>query len=330
MRARDDGLERTITIPCDREPAFVRIDPGAFVLCDATYALGVDVHIAILASEPDVVARIGAARALARDGSHRAFDALSRAIERDPFWGVAAEIATALASTSAPRARTILIAAAAHAHPKVRRAVAAALGAFPSTSEAAQALTQLASDASYFVVAEAYASIGRSRAPDAFATLEAALAVPSWQETIAAGALRGLAELGDERTVALVLNALAIDRPPLLREAALAVIPRLDASLEGRLPALVEAIIRAIDDAHFDVRRAGIAAAEKLAAPRARPPLARIAADREAGFLQRMAADAVEAIDRAARVPVEIERLRSDLTTLRAQVATLREGKGER
>lgn len=330
VRARVDGLERTITIPCDREPAFVRIDPGAFVLCDATYALGVDVHIAILESEPDVVARIGAARALARDGSHRAFNALARAIEHDPFWGVAAEIATALGSTSAPRARTILIAAAAHAHPKVRRSVAAALGAFVSTSQTARALAGLTADASYFVVAEAYASIGRSRASDAFATLEAALARPSWQETIAAGALRGLADLGDERAVPLIIDALAVDRPPLLREAALAVIPRLDASLEGRQPALFEAVVRAIDDEHFDVRRSGIAAAEKLAAPRARAPLARIAADREAGFLQRMASDAVAAIDRAARVPVEIERLRSDLATLRAEVATLREGKSER
>ena len=330
VRARVDGLERTITIACDREPAFVRIDPGAFVLCDATYALGVDVHIAILASEPDVVARIGAARALARDGSHRAFEALANAIHHDPFWGVAAEIATALAATSAARARTILVSAGTNAHPKVRRAVATALGAFPSTPQTARALATLASDASYFVVAEAYASIGRSRAPEAFATLEGTLATPSWQETIAAGALRGLAALGDERAVPLILAALAVDRPPLLREAALAVTSQLDASLEGRQPALIDAVIQAIDDTHFDVRRAGIVAAEKLAAPRARAPLARIAADREAGFLQRMAADAVDAIDRAARVPVEIERLRSDLAALRAEVATLREGKGER
>jgi len=330
VRAHVDGLERTITIPCDREPAFVRIDPGAFVLCDATYALGVEVHIAILASEPDVVARIGAARALARDGSHRAYEALARAIEHDPFWGVAAEIATALGATNAPRARTIVISATAHAHPKVRRAVAAALGVFPASFASAESLAGLACDASYFVVAEAFASIGRSRVPGAFATLEAALAMPSWQETIAAGALRGLAELGDERAVPLVLAALASDRPPLLREAALAVIAHLDASLEGRRPALVEAVVHAIDDAHFDVRRAGIAAAEKLAAPLARVPLARIAADREAGFLQRAAADAVAAIDRAARVPVEIERLRGDLATLRAEIAILRERVDER
>ena len=330
VRARVDGLERTISIPCDREPAFVRIDPGAFVLCEATYALGVDAHIAILGGEPDVVARIGAARALGRDGSHRAFDALARAVEHDPFWGVAVEIATALGETNAPRARAIVIAAAAHAHPKVRRAVAAALGAFASTPESAAALARLTTDASYFVVAEAFASIGRSRAPDAFAMLEAALAISSWQETIAAGALRGLAELGDDRVVALVMAALAIDRPPLLREAALAVIPRLDAVLVARQPALIDAIVRAIDDPYFDIRRAGIMAAEKFAAPEARVALARVAADRDAGFLQRAAANAVVAIDRAARVPREIERLRSDLASLRAEVATRRDRAGER
>lgn len=91
VRVRVDRAERTVTIPVEREPAFVRVDPGAYVLADATYALGTDTHVAILRGEPDVVARIRAARALARDGSRRASDALASSLTADPFWGVSVE-----------------------------------------------------------------------------------------------------------------------------------------------------------------------------------------------------------------------------------------------
>jgi len=99
----------------------------------------------------------------------------------------------------------------------VRRAVAAALGAFPPTAATSAALGALGCDASYFVVADALASLGATRASGAFSTLLSRLDTPSWQDTIAAGALRGLAELGDERAVVPFLACLADDRPPSLR-----------------------------------------------------------------------------------------------------------------
>ncbi len=329
VRVRVDSAERTVTLAADRKPAFVRVDPGAYVLGDVSYALGTDTHVAILRGEPDVVARVRAARALAKDGSRRAFDALAAGIRNDPFWGVAAQIAQALAETHAAPARDILIASSAHAHPKVRRAVAAALGAFTPTAETSTALRALCRDASYFVVADALASLGKMRAPDAFATLEAHLAVPSWQDTIAGGALRGLAELGDERALAPLLRCVQDDRATWLREAALAAIPRLYATLDRRHVALVDAVVRALDDPLHKIRRVAIVAAGKLVDPAARPVLARIADDAGEGFLQRAAADAVGEIDRAQRVPAEVDRLRRDLDGLRAEIANLRTGRSD-
>jgi len=324
VRVRVDRAERTVTIPVEREPAFVRVDPGAYVLADATYALGTDTHVAILRGEPDVVARIRAARALARDGSRRASDALASSLTADPFWGVSVEIARALGETHATAARDTLVAAAAHPHPKVRRAVAAALGAFPPTAATSAALGALCCDASYFVVADALASLGATRASGAFSTLLSHLDTPSWQDTIAAGALRGLAELGDEGAVAPFLACLGNDRPPSLREAAIAAIPRLHATLDRRHAALVDAIVRALDDPLHHLRRVAIRAAGELADPAAHAVLTRIAGDAGEGFLQRAAADAAGEIDRARQMPPEIDRLRRDLDGLRAEVATLR------
>jgi aminopeptidase N len=324
VRVHVDRAETTVTIPLDVEPALVRVDPGAYVLGDVSFALGTDMHVAILRAEPDVVARSRAARALGKDASRRAFDALETALRDDPFWGVGVQVAKALASTHAPRARDILIAARTHAHPKMRRAIASALGTFASTDATLAALTQLSSDESYFVIAEALASIGRSRAPGAFELLRAQLETPSWQDTIAGGALRGLAELGDERAVSLVVACAANDRPAWLREAALAVIPRLYATLDRQPSVLVDTIVRALDDPLHDIRRIAMTAAGRMGDPAARPLLARVADDRSEGFLQRIAADAVADIDRAQRTPAELDRLQRDIDELRSEVAHLR------
>jgi aminopeptidase N len=324
LRVHVDRAETTVTIPIDVEPALVRVDPGAYVLADVSYTLGTDMHVAILHGEPDVVARSRAARALGKDASRRAFDALERALQADPFWGVGVQVARALASTHAPRARDILVGARAHAHPKVRRAIAGALGAFISTEATAAALTELSRDASYFVVVEALASIGRSRAPGAFEFLVAQIETPSWQDVIAGGALRGLAELGDERAIGPMLACAAVDRAAWRREAALAAIPRLYATLDRQHGALVETVVRAIDDPLHDIRRIAMTAAGRMEIPAARPLLARVADDRSEGFLQRIAADAVGDIDRAQRTPAELDRLRRDVDELRSEVASLR------
>ncbi len=326
VRVRVDGARRTVTIPIDTEPAFIRFDPGAYALADVAYTCDVDVLVAILEGEPDVVARVRAARALAKDGSRVAFRALAQAMTDEPFWGVAVEIARALGESRAPAARTILLSGAlGHAHPKVRRAIANALGAFPASDAVVAALHELANDASYFVSADALTSLGRVRAKGALETLLTALATPSWHDTIAGGALRGLAELGDDRARSAVLAACADDRPRAVREAALKTLPRLHAIAARRDDALIETVVRGLDDAIFHVRRTAIGVAGRLGDAAARPALQRIADDVSEGFLRRPAADAVAAIDSAQRGPVALERMRGDLDGLRAELAVLRE-----
>ena len=76
VRARVERQHETIAVPLDFEPRLVRFDPGAFVVADVTYALGVDFAAAALHDDPNVVARIRAARELAKDGGRISRDAL--------------------------------------------------------------------------------------------------------------------------------------------------------------------------------------------------------------------------------------------------------------
>ncbi len=118
VRVHVERAHETVAVALDREPKLVRIDPGAFVLGNATYKLGVDFASAALLGDPDAIARIRAARELARDGSRKAWEALGRAFERERFWGVLEAAAAALGETRAPWAQAILLLALGHEHPK--------------------------------------------------------------------------------------------------------------------------------------------------------------------------------------------------------------------
>ena len=83
-----ERAHETVTVPLDFEPKLVRFDPGAWLLGSITYKLGATFAAATLHGDPDPVARIRAARELAKDGSQTAQEALRSAFERDPFWGV--------------------------------------------------------------------------------------------------------------------------------------------------------------------------------------------------------------------------------------------------
>jgi aminopeptidase N len=324
VRLRVERATETFAIPLDAEPQLVRVDPGAYILCTATYALGSDMHARVLRGEPSVTARIRAARALAKDGSRVAREALAAALRDDPFWGVGVEIAGALGAARTPSARETLLANVTHPHPKVRRAIASALGAFRDP-QTADALLALGDDPSYFVVAASRAALGKTRDPRAFDALLAALATPSWNDTIAAGAASGLAELADPRAFDPLLAAA---RPPSgegLRRAATRALGRLGALVEPLRGRTADALERIVDDGSYLVRVSAYAAAETLGDARLLGTLDRLARVESDGRLRRDAAEAAIRVREAQKVPAEVVTLREDVDKLRSELAALRE-----
>jgi aminopeptidase N len=325
IRAHVERDHETVTIPLEFEPKMVRFDPGAFVLGSVTYKLGVDEAAGVLRGDPDVVARIRAARELAKDGSQAARDALQSAFANDPFWGVLVEAAGAIGATRAPWARLLLVSALGHAHPKVRRAVAAALGNFRHADVVAALVPVAQKDASYFVRSAALASLGKTRDPRAFDVLAKAVKEKTWNGVVEAGAVRGLAELADARALPLVLDATRDELDEGVRRAAVAAIGRIGELVEAERTRAVEALEQHLDDSTFLVQLSALAAAESLGDARLLPALDRLG---QAAFDGRVRRDAMEAairIREAAKVPTQVTAMRSDIDGLREEQRKLQE-----
>ncbi|HTU71164.1 MAG TPA: M1 family aminopeptidase [Candidatus Baltobacteraceae bacterium] len=325
IRVRVERAHETVTVPLDFEPKLVRFDPGASLLGSITYKLGPTFAAAALRGDPDPVARIRAARELAKDGSQGAREGLRAAFERDPFWGVLAEAAQAIGKTRAPWARELLLNALRHAHPKVRRAVADALGEFRAADVATALLALGKGDPSYFVCAAALASLGKTRDPRAFDALVTAIGGTSWNATVEAGAARGLAELADPRAIDPLLDAVRLGRDEGLRRVAAGALARAGELLYEARARIADAIVQLLDDPMFLVALAAIAAAEALEDPSALPALDRLAVSGFDGRIRRDAAEAAMRIREAAKVPSQVSALRSDLDSLREEQRTLQE-----
>ncbi|GAC1408473.1 MAG: M1 family metallopeptidase [Candidatus Velthaea sp.] len=324
VRLRVEHKSERFAIPLSDAPALVRVDPGAYVLSTLKYGFDADMNAAILRADPSPVARIRAAKALSKDGSRVAREALANALGGDPFWGVAVEVAALLGSMRSPAGRAALLAAAAHPHPKVRRAVADALGNYRD-ADVASALLARRDDASYFVVSAAYAALGKTRDSRALDALVAGLAVTSWNDTIAAGAARGLGELADERALAPLIAAMDSACGEGLRRAAVLAIARLGALTDLARTRAVDALERAFMDPAYLVRVSTYAACETLADPRLLGSLDRMSATESDGRLRRDAAEAAIRVREARTVPSEVTAMREELEKLRAESSTLRQ-----
>jgi aminopeptidase N len=324
VRLHVDRAPQVFAIPLEREPALVRVDPGAWVLGAWTFSLGTDAHAAILRGDPSPAARIRAAKALAKDDRRSARDALAGALAHDPFYGVGVEVAAALGDSRAPSARAALLANVAHPHPKVRRAVAKALGAWRD-AEVAGALLGLRDDPSYFVIADALHALGKTRDERAFDALVAAMRVPSWNEAIASGAVRGLGALADARALAAVQEALEPGRHHALRRAAVTAAAELGTLVDSVRTETVDLVNRTLDDADYLLRLSACTAAERIADARLLPTLDRLAHGERDGRMRRHAAEAAIRVREAQSKPAELAELREEMDRLRAESRALRE-----
>ncbi len=325
IRVHVERADETIAVPLDFEPKMVRFDPGAFLLGSVKYAFGPELAAAALRGDPDAGARIRAARELCKDASQTARNALRDALTHDPFWGVLVEAARALGQTHAQWARDILLAATRHAHPKVRRAAADALGAWHEPAVAAALIALAAGDESYFVRASCFASLGKTREPVAFDTLVKAAEERTWNSTVESGAVRGLAELADERALEPILAAARTGNDEGLRRSAAIALGRMGQLVEGARTRCVLELDRMLGDPTFLVQLAAISAAEALGDPRLLPALARILPTGADGRIRRHGTEAAMRIREDQKVPAQVAALRDDLNEIRAEQNKIRD-----
>jgi aminopeptidase N len=278
-------------------------------------------------------ARLGIDRALAATAlggivEPASVEALAGALKRERFWAVRVAAARALGRTRRDDALQALLAAFDDAHPKVRRAAAAALGEWRGDERAARALaTRLQKgDASVFVEAEAALALGRTRSPLALEILPTLFGKPSFQDLLRTRAVEGLGHSGDERALALIRSAW---RPHgagvfLARRAVVVAAAELSAGTSfaraGR-----ELVEDCLGDPDFRVRGEAAAALARIGQPEAIPAIERTLAAELDGRARRRMSDAVRTLRDGARPVEQAQKLREELDRLRAEQARLRE-----
>jgi aminopeptidase N len=221
------------------KPQMVLFDPNNTILRELIFPKPVDELAYQLAHAAHVGDREWALHQLA---AQHAAQPVARAVRTDAFYGMRADAVTVAGGLNDASS----VDAGMHDSDK-RVRIAAAIAASSLTSPAPAVVADLeaaANDTDPIVIAAALQSLGALHAPHAYATLVAALHRPSFHQAIAAGALRGLGALGDERALALLETRTAYGTQDQERSAAIAALAQL--ALRTHLQSRALPILRSI------------------------------------------------------------------------------------
>jgi aminopeptidase N len=326
FRVTVDAKEQTFHFPLPQRPHMVRFDPGNWLLKTLEFKPDKDLLLYQLEHDDQVMGRIFAAHALAKDGDAQSVAALRTTLLHDPFWGVQAEAAAALGTIRSSTALEALLDGLQVPHPKARRAVVQALGEFRD-ERAAKALQTVLSrgDASYFVEGQAAAALGKTKSPHAYETLLAALEKPSYLETIRAQTFAGLAELKDVRAIDVAKHWSAYSQPTRARVAAILCLGKLGHAHRERRDETVDFLGALTADPEFRVRLNLPGAFESLRTLDAIPHLQRLADHELDGRIRRRARTTIAALREGRGTRDEVQTLRHDIEKVQDENRQLRD-----
>lgn len=313
-----DQASNTFVVLASTRPRFVVVDPELAVIAEVKLQAPADMLRAQLAFAPTAHGRALAAAGLGRLDDPPSTKALGEALADDEeFWGVRAEAAAALGNLRSEAAFALLSASLDTGHPKVRRAVAHALGWFRTPKAAELLKARALRDASYLVEAEAARALGATKQASGFETLIDILDRPSWADVIRAGAIEGLAALRDERAVPHVIARTRYGVSTRGRRAAIMALPKLAGDRKAR-----ETLEDLLDSSDPHLRVDVVRALGELGDVKARGAL-HDRLDRELdGRVRRRIREVLRDLGGAAKR--ESDRLRDELEALRKEHAELK------
>jgi aminopeptidase N len=275
-----DAKDKEFTFNIDSKPLIVNFDRGNIWIKQVKFERSEDELAYQLLHDADVMGRVRAAIELKSRNTAAAINALSKAATADNFWAVRVEATRALAELKNEAARPALIEAVNDKDSRVRREAVRALGQYKDAKLADLFIRIINSDPSYFAVAEAARALGDSGSPKAYEVLTAAMQTPSWQDTILAGALAGLASLNDPRAIDIALKYAAPGNRSSVRGAALQALAH---AAKGNERAF-QALAAGLKDRSLEVIFNTIEAFSNLGDPRAIPLLEELANKPPAGI----------------------------------------------
>jgi aminopeptidase N len=245
------------TFPSDSAPLLVLFDKGGHLLKSSEFHKEKKEWLYQLKNAADFSDRADAAVALGKiKGDEEVVAALGDTLRNDKAWGVRATAAETLGQLGgASASKQILEALNTANEPWVRNRLVTALGNFKDDAAVTAKLEAIAKeDRSYRARSSALQALGKLKAPNAFVTLEAAVASDSPDDYLRIAALRSFGPLGDDKAVPLLQQWSAVGKPIESRTAAINSLARLQKDNKD----ITKQISAYLMETHFPVRMAAI------------------------------------------------------------------------
>ncbi len=332
FNVRINEREQSFYFPLPTKPDFISFDVGNDYLKTVSLEYPVPELKAQLEFDPNPIARIYAAEALAKKGGLEATIALSTALKNEPFWGVRVVVAKQLAEIKLDQAFDGLVGGLQDENAQVRRAVVSALANI-KTHESYKAVKGFVQDGdrSYYVESAACTAIGaiaaahleeKPKEEKVIKLLKSVLEEKAgWNEVVRSGAIDGLAELKtSEDALNLLFEYTKLGVPQPLR---LATIRALGKISVGQNPVNLERILQRLGElakeTFFLTQVSVVRALGQMETPKALGILQSLAAQTPDGRVRRAAEEAVTKVEKNIGTDKTLRQLREELDQLKQQ-----------
>jgi aminopeptidase N len=313
--------------PIKTKPKQVIIDPDYATLMDWTIEKPEPMWIEQLLNGTNTIQKIKAAKALGKKATPKAIDALGKALLEEEFWGTQVEIAKVLGSLKSEAALDKLLQATSIKSTKARTAVATAFGQFYKSDKAFEALSALLKDTeSYFVVAAAANSIGKTQHDDAFDTLTKFLknCPSSWHDVIEIGCLQGLVATEKEEVIGIVKEYLKLGTSDWMRRYAPTMLAKLGKRYKKDYPEIRSILEKSLLDNSYRVQQYSINATTEYEDAALIPALSKLAETAAESGLVRGARVAIRKLNEK-KEPKEIDSLKKSIEELQKENRDLKD-----
>jgi aminopeptidase N len=268
--------EQTFTFNVDSTPLLVNFDYGGAVIKELKFEKPTSELVYQLTRDDDVTGRLWALGQLTNRLNEKTISASDRqtistalgaSLNGDKFWGVRADVATALGAVQDAEVRTALLAATKDKDAHVRANAVASLGK-SKDAQLASVYLPLLKDQSYATIRAAALALGDTKNAAAYDALVSLLNTTSWRDNIRSSALLGLANLGDKRAFELGSRYAATGNLPSVRAAAITLIGAVGKDDPRALQMISDLLSFGASTSNFQLANAAGEALVKLGDPR--------------------------------------------------------------
>ncbi|MGL5035457.1 MAG: M1 family aminopeptidase [Microcystaceae cyanobacterium] len=323
--------EQSFYLPFDRKPDFISFDQNNAFLKTVELDYPVAELKAQLQHDPDPVARIYAAIALAKKGGLDILESLEKQLNSDHFWAVRLEIAEQLAEIKLDQVATVLTASLTHNdNPKVRKAILSSLSNVKViNSYETLKICLEKGETSYYTEAAAARGLGsvivgnlKEKEAEGIALLKLVLETrASGNEVVRCGAIAGLSQLKTSAIAAqIILDYTQLGIPQPLRLAAIRALGVISTGQNPeQLTVILERLSAIAQESFFLTQVALTSALGNMETPKAITILQNLANQTPDGRVRRAAEEAIAKVRGKVGTEQAVKDLRQELDQLKQE-----------